>query len=249
MAIDHLIDKQDGFEIVRDKIAAILLAESASQSLLAEEADKDPNQWLLRVFVERSNPWEEFLDLPGTEENPTFAAPIVNVSVDSLSYDMSHGNVVERQRCAGTFNIDCFGYGVAANVEAGGHEAGDQAAALACQRTVRLVRNILMSATYTYLGDQRKANQFIWRRWLPSVQFYQPQLEGRAMQQVMAARMQLQVEFNEVSPQVTGAPLEVLTVSVKKAPNGELVLATTQFGEEPAPEPEPDPEPEPEPDP
>ena len=45
MTIQALIDKQDSFEIVRDKIGLILASESASQQALATAAAKDPDLW------------------------------------------------------------------------------------------------------------------------------------------------------------------------------------------------------------
>ena len=56
--ISALIDKLDNYEIIRDRVALILKEEQASQQLLATEAGKDPSLWGLRVFIERSNPWE-----------------------------------------------------------------------------------------------------------------------------------------------------------------------------------------------
>ena len=61
--IPDLIDKEDTFEIVRNQIALILANESASQVALATTAGKpDPNLWALKVYTERSNPWEQALN-------------------------------------------------------------------------------------------------------------------------------------------------------------------------------------------
>jgi len=72
--IPNLIDKQDSFEIIRDQIAAILSTEVASQMALAIAEAKEPNDWKMRIFIERSNPWEQWLNNP-TEDK----SPIVNV--------------------------------------------------------------------------------------------------------------------------------------------------------------------------
>ena len=40
-----LIDKQDSFEIVRDKIALILANEIASQQVLAKADSRNPDDW------------------------------------------------------------------------------------------------------------------------------------------------------------------------------------------------------------
>lgn len=229
MAIDHLIEGSDNSEVIRDQIAAILVTEVANQRALAlaEAPPRDPEEWTLRVFVERANPWDEFNDVPA------YATPLVNVSLENISFEMRNGNVVERQKATATYNIDVYGYGVSTDT-AEGHDPSDRTAALECQRAVRLTRRFLMSAEYTYLGTPRKASQYVWRRWITSIQFFQPQENDRALQGVYAARIAFQVEFNETSPQVTGSPLEAIVATVKRTETGQVLLVA-QYGEETAP--------------
>lgn len=233
--ITTLIAAPDNSEIVRDKLAEILLTEEQAQRALAEAdpSSPDPNQWKLRVFLERSNPWEEFLDQDTPAGDEDFVAPIVNISLDSINYDPRSSNVVSRQKAAATYNIDCYGYGVSTDTD-DGHDPGDARAILEAQRAVRLVRNILMAAAYTYLGLPRGANQVVWKRWLRSVQMFQPSLDGRPVQHVAAARLQLEVEFNEFSPQVEGAPFEVIYISIERGDTGEVFLVA-KYGEETTP--------------
>lgn len=212
--IPSLIDKQDSFEIIRDKIAAILVAESASQQALATAAAKDPNLWKLRVFTERSNPWEQWLN------DQTDTSPIINVWFDNLTSDAKASNVMKRQKIDGIFNIDCYGLGISADVPAGGHTPGDQEAAFESQRAFRLVRNILMAGPYTYL-DLRK---LVWSRTLQAGTSFQPQLDGRGIQQVLATRLALRVEFNEFAPQSEAEVLELISIDVKRTEDGEIVL-------------------------
>ena len=216
--IDRLITGQDSSEIVRDQIAAILLAESASQQALAPLAvpPADPEDYKLRVFVERTNPWAEWIDSP--EEDPAPKIPIVNVWVDSITYDMASSNVVERQKAVVVYNIDVYGYGLAEDVPGGGHAVSDEQAAIEAQRAARLCRRILMAATYTYLGLRGT----VWRRWPQSMTFFQPQIDARPVSRVQAARIAFQVDMNEWSPQVHGEPLEALVATVKRSPNGEI---------------------------
>ena len=141
--IQNLIDKQDSFEVIRDQIAAILATETASQMALATAATKDPQDWKMRIFTERSNPWEQWLN------EQTDKSPIVNVWYDNSNFDPSASNIVERQGTDAIFNIDCYGYGVSSDDGATGHNPGDKEAALAVQKALRLVRNILMAAEYT----------------------------------------------------------------------------------------------------
>jgi hypothetical protein len=210
----ELIDKQDTFEIVRDQITAILVTEITNQQVLAAAASKDPADWKLNIYQERANPWEQFLN---NDDDPS---PIVNVWYDSSSFDPSSSNVVERQKAEGVFNIDCYGYGVSQDVAAGGHKPGDKEAALQVQKALRLVRNILMAAEYTYLGLRGT----VWGRWPQAVTVFQPQIDGRTVQQVVGARLAFRVTFSEFSPQVVAETLELLSVDVKRTEDGLVVL-------------------------
>lgn len=218
--IDALITGRDSSEIVRDQIAAILVNESASQQALALAAGPpaNPDDYKLRVFVERTNPWAEWIESP--EEEPARRIPIVNLWVDSINYEMGASNVVERQKASVVYNLDCYGYGLSADDPAGGHSASDEVAALECQRAARLVRRILMAATYTYL-DLRG---MVWRRWPQNMSFFQPQIDARPVSRVQAARIAFQVEMSEWSPQVTGAPIETIIATVKRSPTGEVLF-------------------------
>lgn len=209
--IDTLIDKQDNFEVVRDQIAAILVLESNEQQQLAITAGKDPALWKLRVFRERSNPWEEWLN---TQQDQS---PIVNVWYDNSNFNMSASNIVERQLSSSVFNIDIYGYGKS-HSDGSGHKPGDREAALNAQRATRLVRNILMSANYTYLN----LRGLVWQRWPQSISQFQPQLNNNALL-VVGARIAFQVDFNEFSPQFSGNPLELISIVVDNE-TGEILI-------------------------
>jgi hypothetical protein len=214
-----LIDKLDNSEILRDEIAAILFLESEKQQELALLANKDPDLWKLRVFVEASAPWAEWADAPDSSSPLEDTSPIINVKFDSETFDASKGNIAERQQAAGTFHIDCYGYGKASSSGAG-HEPGDRAAALEAQRAVRLVRNILMSSYWAYLGHRG----VVGRRWIQSIQIFQPELGGRAVQHVMGARVLFAVDFNEFSPQYQGVPLALVSVEVQRSGTNQVLL-------------------------
>ena len=119
--LDTLIDKQDGFEIVRDQIAAILATEIANQQTLASQAGRNPDEWKVRVFSERSNPWDQF------QNDPADRSPLVNVWYDNSTFPLNTSNVVEKQKGEGVFNLDCYGYGKSADDPTGGH-LGDRPA-------------------------------------------------------------------------------------------------------------------------
>ncbi len=216
MTIAALLDKKDNFEIVRDQIAQILADEVSSQVNIALGLKKNPNHYDARVFTERSNPWEQWLN---SDETLCGEKPIINVWFDNATFDPNSSNISERQKTTGSFNIDCYGYGRSTDDPRGGHNAGDSSAAYEVQRALKLVRNILMAAEYTYL-DLRG---LVWQRWCSSITVFQPQLGERAIQNVVGARLVLNVQYNEFSPQVEPSMLCELGVEIKRAENGEVV--------------------------
>lgn len=217
--IQRLIDKLDGFEIVRNKVGAILLLESQHQQTLALAASRDMNDWAFRVFSERTNPIGEFLDIPDDASSPPLVLPIVNVWYNGTTFDKSASNLVERQKGTSTINVDVYTYATSAD-QLVGHSPGDERAARELHRVVRLVRNILMAGSYTYLG----LRGFVWERWLPAIEIFEPPTDGRAAQRIGAARLGLQVVHNEFSPQYEGVPLEGVDLSVLRRESGELYI-------------------------
>lgn len=218
--IESLIDKQDSFEIIRDQIAGILVSESSSQQALASAAGKDPDEWTIHVYTERSNPWENWLNAMTEPDDETDTSPIVCVWFDNASFDKGSSNIMERQKAEAVINIDCYGLGLSADDPTGGHFAGDREANFEAQRAYRLVRNILMAANYTYL-DLRG---LVWSRWPQSATAFQPTLDGRTIQHVQAVRLALRVEFNEFAPQISGDTLEFVAIDVKRSADGLIYL-------------------------
>lgn len=216
--IAQLITGSDSAELVRDRIATILLEEQANQQVLAPP--QDPRLWALRIFTEASNPWEQFQAEPAQLD----ATPLVNVQLDKIEPDISGSNIVERQKVVGTYNIDVYGYGVSA-AAGGGHVPGDQKAALEVYRAARLVRRILMSSFYTYLGTDLRGT--VWKRWVSSIQVFKPSEDRRPVEHVMGARVVFEVTFNEFSPQIHAQILDTIAISVTRTGSGELLFNET----------------------
>lgn len=214
MTISALINKQDNVEIVRDQIAAILALEVAAQMQLATDAALDPDDWKVRVFQERANPWEVF---PSKRQDD---APLVNVWWDNSAFEAQASNISERQKSSTVYNLDCYGYGKSRDNPSGGHHCGDQNAAEEAQRAVRLVRNILMAAEYAYL-DLRGT---VWRRWINSITIFQPQQDNQNVHHVVGARIAFRVEFNEYSPQVEPETLDLLSATVQRTEDNQVVI-------------------------
>ena len=212
--IAELIDKQDTFEIVRDKIAEILVTESANQVVLATNAGKqNPEDWAFDVYVERSNAWERFIDDP---ENPT---PIVHVWYETSTFDRSASDVVKNQKSDSSFNIDVYGYGET-RFDANSQTPGDKEAILETQRVIKLIRNILMSAEYTYLGLRGT----VWGRWPESIHMFQPEINDQVSQNISGGRIRFDVSFSETSPQIPGVDLEYVSACVERTEDGQVVL-------------------------
>lgn len=220
--IQSLITGPDAFELVRDKIAAILVIESARQQVLAADATLNPGPWKLRVFLERSSPWEEWLADPESDGyDPT---PMVNIAYDTSSFIERASNVVGKQSVSVTYNIDCYGQGVARETDAG-HDPGDEAAAFESQRALRLVRRILMSSYYTYLGMRG----VVGKRFPTSIEAFVPPTDAQNAVKVQAVRLKLVVDMIETSPQYEGDSLEILNVEVRRAGTGEVLINATAF--------------------
>jgi hypothetical protein len=213
--IDTLINKQDNFEIVRDQIGAILTLESIEQQRLAVLATLDPADYKLEVYLERSNPYEKWLN--NLDLDKAESCPIISVWYDSSTMDLGKSNMIDRQMYEATYNIDCYGYGIS-KATTDGHDAGDEVSAKECQRAVRLVRNILMSANYRFLGLQGT----VWDRWVASINMFQPNSDLPNVQKISASRLAFRVNFSEFAPQITPEDLELLSVDINRASDGML---------------------------
>lgn len=219
--IQQLIDKRDTFEIVRDKVALILAEESAQQQQLAVTAGKDPALWKLRVFTERTNPWEFLRSDDGTP--PADLTPVVSVWYDSSTLDQKASQTIDRQQMEGTFHLDVYGVGVAKILAGGaGQTLGDELAAKEAQRGARLVRNILMADSYTTLGISR-ALGLIGQRHVSTIQTFQPEFAGQNAWHVSGLRLALQVKMSEHGPQTPAVILEELS-SIVRGENGEILI-------------------------
>lgn len=211
--ITQLIDKQDGFERVRDQIAAILKTNITNQMALATAAGKDPELWNLRIFSERTNPWEEFQYAEGPK------TPIVNAWYDSSDFDDAGSSSVNDQKTNGIFNVDIYTCGVSTET-AEGHSSGDEVSAMTSHRAIMLCRNILMSAAYTYLGMRG----FVWGRKVTAINTFQPSADDATVQNIIGARIAFRVTFTEQSPQVEYQELEEIGVQVIRSENGEILM-------------------------
>ena len=166
-----ILNKQDYSQILGTAIASILAAESAAQQALAPGEGLDAADYKLRVYRNRSNPWEMF------RGNPDDLSPIVNVWYDTGTFDLGSSNNSTRQKTDSRYNIDAYCY-AESSADGDGHTAGDKAAVDKAEHAAMLIRNILMHDKYIYLGNQG----VVWRRWVSQKTIFQPQSGGKIVE-------------------------------------------------------------------
>lgn len=213
--ITQLINKKDSFQIVGERIAEILKAELTSQLTLAQSSADitDTTPWDLRVFRERTAPWDEWNKGSNSDERP-----IVSVWFDRASIETNSGGTVARQMYEGLFNIDIVALGAASDTPEG-HRPGDLDSALKAHDGAKLMRNILMASEYNVLSLRGVVGQ----RLVNSITSFKPTQEGGNALRVHGMRLVLQVRFNEFSPQYEACPLEGLAIELHESESGELL--------------------------
>jgi len=212
MTVPTLIDKYDNLEIVRDKIGQILADETASQQALATAAGKDPDGWRLRVFVEHSNAWEQWLN------EVVDSSPIVNVTIDGTTNDHSASSATVQTTDATVF-VDIFGVGISEE-DGTGHKPGDKLASFEAWRAHRLVRNILMYGGYFRLD----LPAIVGRRWHTASESFKVTASDRTIQTVAGVRMTFSIRFPEfpVGADVSNI-LEEIYVELKRDEDGMII--------------------------
>lgn len=219
-----LVTKRDNLVVVRDELAAILLAESANQQALAQAQGQDPQLGKLRVFLERANCWNEFTSDDSGDDDTSAPAidttPIVSVYVVNTKYDRKRSDISVRQQAAAVFGIDIYGCGIATTTSEG-PQRGEVIAANEVLRAYGLVRNILMSSMNTNLGMLGVVGD----RWPEEFEMLNPpneDLDKQKFERVACGRLALSVSFNEFAPEYEGEPLELVSVGVKRKATGEI---------------------------
>ena len=202
--IQTLIEKLDSYEVVRDKIYTILVEEIASQQVLALAAlptPKDPANWALRVFRERSNPIDDWIH----KKEPINKTPICNIWFNETNYPEGAGNAALEQQGDGSYMIDVYAY-AEATATAEGHDPGDRTAALLAQNRAKLVRNILMNPVYSHLGLEG----LVRRRWPTSIRSLQVGEDNQAVENVHAMTFALNVTAQEFTDENLPGDLAII---------------------------------------
>lgn len=225
--IPNLIDKQDNFEKIRDEIAAILFVEKENQMLLAAANGKNPSLWDFNVSAEKFIPWDLLEDDDGKILGDT---PLVNVYFDQMQANQGGSNPIKDQQLNGTFIIDVISGKNSVENSQGDIVPGDVLSVADCQRVMKLVRNIMMSAVYIYIFTNTAPNTnrtvpapgIVTERKFSQIQLFRPQINDRPSEKVIAARMSLQCLFYEESPQITGVPMVLISSNCTRKEDGLL---------------------------
>jgi hypothetical protein len=251
----NLLTDPDNIEKIRDQIAAILKLEFMNQHDKAREkleeitlennlfdiedvkkiSDKELFEYLINskievdinpvdfnigVYLERERPWQLTENSKG--ENPF---PLVNVKLAGYKKDNSPGDTVNRKKYIGDFVIDCYAQGSPENTGF----FDDTDATLKAWRLERIVRNVLMSGCYTYLGMR----DVVRRCEITEVGTGAPtdktgNIDDSAVS-VTICRILLSVLYHEDSPQVDPVKLEGISFKAiapgkKPGENGEILI-------------------------
>lgn len=194
--IQTLLSKKDNVEKIRDAIALILKTELSNQYALAKAAGiESVEDFAIGVYLEAARPWELTENEAGG--NPF---PLVNILLNETHRaEGKAGSAIGRKRYTASFSIDCYACG---NTESDGDDA--RQATLKAWRIACIVRSILMSGFYAYLGMRG----VVLERDMPGIKTGIPGNLAESAAAVTVARMDFSVSFYEDSPQGDGAELE-----------------------------------------
>jgi hypothetical protein len=214
--IPELLDSSDNIEKIRDRIALILKMECANQHKIAQESHlENVGDYAICIYLENSRPWQLTENSQG--KNPF---PLVNVQTLGYKRDIdAGGETVNRKKYIAEFAIDCYANGVPDHPEYG----DDTDSTIRAWRLAGIIRKIIMSSFYTYLGMR----DIVRRREIAEVQTGSPtdrtgNIDESAIS-VTICRILMQVWFFEESPQAAVTELE--GISFKSfSPSGEILL-------------------------
>ena len=194
--IQTLLDEKDNVENIRDAITLILKTELSNQYALAETSGIESlEDFNIGVYLESARPWELTENEVGG--NPF---PLVNILLNEMRrVEGKAGSAIGRKRYTASFSIDCYACG---NAESDSDDA--RQAALKAWRIACVVRSILMSEFYAYLGMRG----VVLERDMPGIKTGIPSNLAESAAAVTVARIDFSVSFYEDSPQGDGAELE-----------------------------------------
>jgi hypothetical protein len=206
--IKELVNEPDNIEKLRDHIAALIKGETKYQYLIAlGESAENAEDFNFRVFIENARPYETDNE---NEEPPI--TPFINIMLQKAAAMESNARIGTQKEKA-TFIIDCIAFG-----NEGGEEWDRKAAAARAWMAARIIRRILMSEQYAYLGLRGKVGS----RNITTIETGVPEEGGEALNAV-TARITLETQFIETFIGDPGVPFEAFNYTVVPS-NGEVLI-------------------------
>ena len=203
--ITELISEPDNIEKLRDRVACILKGETQIQYALAKETvARNAEDYNFRVFIENARPYD-------TEGEP-MQTPLLNIMLQKTSTMESNARAGQ-QKMKAVFIIDCITFG-----NDGGEVWNEKVAAARAWKAARVIRRILMSDQYTYLG----LRGIVGSRNVNSIEVGVPENGGDALT-VVTARITLEVQFMECAISATGPIIEGIDFTINII-NGEVLI-------------------------
>ena len=206
--IDTLIWMPDNIEVIRDQVSAILKIELKHQEELAKK-ENDANDYRIGVWKEKTRPWQ--LDQDNEKNNPF---PLVNVQLMGYSRGDQAGSDMGDRKLMAEIIIDCYAHG-----EFEATEPDDTNSALEAWRIARIVRNIITSEHYAYLGLRGMVRSVKIREGKTG----DPRNKDGSAQSITICRLVLEIEYSEKQLEVKGSKFEEYNF-VASSPNGEVLF-------------------------
>ncbi len=208
--IDVLFNEPDHVEIIRDTIAVILSAEFEKQYELACDKNlEDAEDFNVKVYLEDDRPFA----LPEGDNESVF--PFVNVTLNDTHQIGKSGGIADKKKYEASFYIDCYACG---NFE-GASKQDSVNANILSWKIARVVRNILMSGHYAYLGYRG----MVLERNVPGIKSGNMSGMESAAFAVSIARVEFKVSFAERSVCEEGVPLESVNFKIDDKTGAVLV--------------------------
>jgi hypothetical protein len=196
--IYELISDPDNVEKLRNHIAFIIKGETQNQYAIAQEQGApDVHDYNFRVFIENARPYDTDDDEPTME-------PIANIMLQKAAPEGSNPRAGPQKEKA-TFIIDCLTFGAD-----GSDDWNEKAAAIRAWKAARVIRRILMSEQYTYLG----LRGIVGGRVITSIETGVPENGGDALT-VVTARIILEVQFMERAIEISGPIIEAIDFTIE----------------------------------
>jgi hypothetical protein len=205
--ITELISEPDNIERIRDHIGGFIKGEAINQFNLAREAGRaDVADFAFRVFIENARPYEI--------EDGLCENPIINIML-SKAVAMEANARIGNQKEKAIFIIDCIAFG---NDGAGAWD--DKSAARRAWKAARIIRRILTSEQYAYLG----LRGVVGSRVVSAIETGTPAMDAAAIA-VVTARITLDVQFMEIAINAPGPIIQGIDFTVDPS-SGEVFIST-----------------------